>query len=94
MTLTTDIKSRKSSLAIPMTKGSPFLEPFNKAILKLKESGALHKLIVQYSLDHKESIACEPDKVSAKIHSCISNRKLTQYHYPLIDYPTNPLSKI
>ncbi len=49
--------------SIPLTKESPFLEPFNMALVKLRESGVIQKILDDFAPENQENVRCEPKKV-------------------------------
>ncbi len=50
-------------VAIVLPKDSPLLEPFNRAVLAMFETGALQRSFLRHTKSPKEFVVCEPDKV-------------------------------
>ena len=51
-------------LEIIFGKDSPFREPFQKALMQMKQNGVMNKLYKEYSFEEKDWKDCEPAKVT------------------------------
>ena len=50
-----------------MTKESPFLVPFNNALVKLREAGVIQNIMKIFAPQEDNSILCEPKKVESSL---------------------------